>query len=125
MNKTHGGIKNPLILLCLFVFIITINSGLMYQVINPAFEHLTGLVSWYWAVPYIAALIFMRNLSSYESKAFQNFVYRDGNDYRSVHQLYADGAKHFRLSDCGYADARRLRYFRPVLVEHPRRNAGV
>ena len=27
-NKTLGGIKNPLILLCLFVFIITINSGL-------------------------------------------------------------------------------------------------
>lgn len=62
-NKTHGGIKNPLILLCLFVFIITINSGLMYQVINPAFEHLTGLVSWYWAVPYIVALAIMRNLS--------------------------------------------------------------
>jgi hypothetical protein len=48
-NKTYGGMKSPLILLCLFVFIITINSGLMYQVINPAFEHLTGLVSWYWA----------------------------------------------------------------------------
>jgi DNA-binding CsgD family transcriptional regulator len=62
INKTHGGIKNPLILLCLFVFIITINSGLMYQVINPAFEHLTGLVSWYWAVPYIVALAIMRNL---------------------------------------------------------------
>jgi DNA-binding CsgD family transcriptional regulator len=61
-NKTHGGIKNPLILLCLFVFIITINSGLMYQVINPAFEHLTGLVSWYWAAPYIVALAIMRNL---------------------------------------------------------------
>jgi hypothetical protein len=61
-DKTHGGIKNPLILLCLFVFIITINSGLMYQVINPAFEHLTGLVSWYWAVPYIVALAIMRNL---------------------------------------------------------------
>lgn len=61
-NKTHGCIKNPLILLCLFVFIITINSGLMYQVINPAFEHLTGLVSWYWAVPYIVALAIMRNL---------------------------------------------------------------
>jgi DNA-binding CsgD family transcriptional regulator/MFS family permease len=61
-NKSHGGIKNPLILLCLFVFIITINSGLMYQVINPAFEHLTGLVSWYWAVPYIVALAIMRNL---------------------------------------------------------------
>lgn len=61
-NKTHGGIKNQLILLCLFVFIITINSGLMYQVINPAFEHLTGLVSWYWAVTYIVALAIMRNL---------------------------------------------------------------
>jgi DNA-binding CsgD family transcriptional regulator len=62
INKTHRGIKTPLILLCLFVFIITINSGLMYQVINPAFEHLTGLVSWYWAVPYIVALAIMRNL---------------------------------------------------------------
>jgi len=61
-NKTHGGIKNPLILLCLFVFIITINSGLMYQVINPAFEHLTELVSWYWAVPYIVVLAIMRKL---------------------------------------------------------------
>ena len=61
-KKTHGSIKNPLTLLCLFVFIITINSGLMYQVINPTFEHLTGLVSWYWAVPYIVALAIMRNL---------------------------------------------------------------
>jgi len=61
-TKTHGGIKNPLIWLCLFVFIITINSGLMYQVINPAFVHLTGLVSWYWAVPYIVALAIVRNL---------------------------------------------------------------
>jgi DNA-binding CsgD family transcriptional regulator len=61
-NKMRGGIKTPLILLCLFVFIITINSGLMYQVINPAFVHLTALVSWYWAVPYIVALAIMRNL---------------------------------------------------------------
>ena len=44
-NKPRGGIKKPLMLLVLFVFVITINSGLMYQVINPAFEHLTGLVS--------------------------------------------------------------------------------
>lgn len=47
-NKTLDGIKAPLFLLCLFIFIITINSGLMYQVINPAFAHLTGFVSWYW-----------------------------------------------------------------------------
>lgn len=55
-------IKKPLILLCLFIFVITINSGLMYQVINPAFGHLTKLSSWYWAVPYIIALLIMRNL---------------------------------------------------------------
>ena len=61
-NKTRGSFKSSLLLLCLFVFIITINSGLMYQVINPAFEQLTGLVNWYWAVPYIVALAIMRNL---------------------------------------------------------------
>jgi DNA-binding CsgD family transcriptional regulator/MFS family permease len=61
-SKPHGDIKKPLMLLCLFVFVITINSGLMYQVINPAFAHLTGLTSWYWAVPYIVALVVMRNL---------------------------------------------------------------
>lgn len=57
-----GGTKKPMLILFLFVFIITINSGLMYQVMNPAFEHLTTLTSWYWAVPYIGALIVMRNL---------------------------------------------------------------
>ncbi len=62
LKKKMRGIKNPLLLLCLFIFIITINSGLMYQVINPAFEHLRGLVSWYWAVPYIVALVIIRNL---------------------------------------------------------------
>jgi DNA-binding CsgD family transcriptional regulator len=62
-RRLQGEIKKPLLMLCLFVFVITINSGLMYQVINPAFGHLTGLTSWYWAVPYIAALAIMRNLS--------------------------------------------------------------
>ncbi len=61
-HKARGGIKNPLMLLCVFIFLITINSGLMYQVINPAFVHLEGLASWYWAVPYIAALAIMRSL---------------------------------------------------------------
>lgn len=55
-------LKMPLLILVVFIVIITINSGLMYQVFNPAFAHLTWLTSWYWAVPYIAALIIMRNL---------------------------------------------------------------
>lgn len=57
-----GGTKKPMLILFLFVFVITINSGLMYEVMNPAFGHLTTLTSWYWAVPYIAALAVMRNL---------------------------------------------------------------
>ncbi len=54
--------KKPFSALYLFVTIITINSGLMYCVVGPAFEHLTLLTSWYWAVPYIAALVVMKKL---------------------------------------------------------------
>lgn len=56
-------ITKTVMLLCIFIIIITINSGLMYQVINPNFSHLEKLVSWYWALPYITAIIIMRNLS--------------------------------------------------------------
>lgn len=62
-EKLTGHLKKSMIILFIFVSVITINSGLMYQVINPAFEHLTLLVSWYWAIPYIAALAGIRNLS--------------------------------------------------------------
>ncbi len=58
----RAGITGPLVFLCLFIAVITFNSGLMYQVINPAFTHLDWLASWYWAIPYIAALYVMRNL---------------------------------------------------------------
>lgn len=61
-NKPPVSIVAPLIVLVAFVVTITINSGLMYQMIVPAFAHLTKLTSWYWAVPYIAALFVMRNL---------------------------------------------------------------
>ena len=60
--KPPGDIKKPMLVLFLFVAVITVTSGLMYQVINPAFEHLTFLTSWYWAVPYIIGLLVMRNL---------------------------------------------------------------
>ncbi|MDD2361464.1 MAG: helix-turn-helix transcriptional regulator [Oscillospiraceae bacterium] len=59
-NEIPLSSDHPLLILALFVFIITIDSGLMYQVINPAFDHLTRLVSWYWAVPYILALAILR-----------------------------------------------------------------
>ena len=56
--------KKPLFALYIFVAIITINSGLMYSVIGPAFQQHTFLTSWYWAVPYIVALFIMKKLQA-------------------------------------------------------------
>jgi len=64
----------PLAFLCLFIVVITINSGLMYHVVNPAFTHLEWLTSWYWAVPYIAALIIMRNLSGKFNRSYILYI---------------------------------------------------
>ena len=61
-QKSVGHVKRPLLMLVLFIVVITINSGLMYQVINPAFSHLTGLISWYWALPYVTAIAVMRGV---------------------------------------------------------------
>lgn len=72
--------KNPisfvgiLVFLCLFIAIISINSGLMYQVINPAFAHLEWLTSWYWAIPYITALFIMRNLPRRMNRTYILYV---------------------------------------------------
>ncbi|MEL7649152.1 MAG: LuxR family transcriptional regulator [Sedimentibacter sp.] len=67
-------IKKPLILLCIFIVIITINAGLMYQVINPEFEHLKLLTSWYWAVPYIAAIYVVKRLPEKTSRTYALYV---------------------------------------------------
>jgi len=64
----------PLAFLCLFITIITINSGLMYQVINPAFAHHEWLVSWYWAVPYIVALYIMKILPRKTNRTYILYV---------------------------------------------------
>lgn len=67
-------IIKPLAFLSLFIMIITINSGLMYQVINPAFAHHEWLVSWYWAVPYIIALFIMKNLPRKTNRTYILYV---------------------------------------------------
>ena len=68
------GKVGPLAFLYLFIVAITINSGLMYQVQGPAFAHLEWLTSWYWAVPYIAALFIMRNLPRKTNRAYILYV---------------------------------------------------
>ncbi|MCQ1529641.1 helix-turn-helix domain-containing protein [Lutispora saccharofermentans] len=72
-KKTISPIK-PLAFLCIFIIIITINSGLMYQVINPAFAHHKWLVSWYWAIPYIVALYIVKNLPGKTDRNYLLYV---------------------------------------------------
>lgn len=67
-------IAKPLAFLSLFIIVITINSGLMYQVINPAFAHHESLTSWYWAIPYLVALYIMRNLSRKTNRTYILYV---------------------------------------------------
>ena len=73
-GEVSVGKAGPLAILCLFVVVISINSGLMYQVQGPAFAHLSWLTSWYWAVPYIAALFIMRNLPRKTNRSYILYV---------------------------------------------------
>lgn len=64
----------PFAYLCLFIVIITINSGIMYQVVRPAFSHLQLLTTYYWAVPYVLALIILRSLPRGFNRAYALYV---------------------------------------------------
>ncbi|MFA5577562.1 MAG: helix-turn-helix transcriptional regulator [Tissierellaceae bacterium] len=65
---------NLLVFLYLFITIITINSGLMYQVVNPAFPDIEWLTSWYWAIPYITAVFVMKNLPQKTNRSYILYV---------------------------------------------------
>lgn len=67
-------ISKPFILLSLFILIITINSGLMYQVVNPAFAHYKLLTAYYWAIPYILALLILRNIPTGINKTYALYI---------------------------------------------------
>lgn len=67
-------IKRPLLTLSVFILILTINAGLMYQVVTPAFAHFKLLTSYYWALPYIAALLLLRRLPAHINKAYILYV---------------------------------------------------
>lgn len=64
-NK-YPQITKPFIALSLFILIISINSGLMYSVVNPTFAKYKFFTSYYWAIPYILALLILKkNLSTF------------------------------------------------------------
>lgn len=69
-----ASIAMPLGFLCLFIALITINSGLMYQVLQPAYAHLQWLTIWYWALPYIVAIWIMRSLPRSVRRGYMLYV---------------------------------------------------
>ena len=73
-DNSRISIAPLLAFLCLFIIVITINSGLMYQVVNPAFAHLKWLTSWYWAIPYIIAVLTMGYLPQKVNRAYILYV---------------------------------------------------
>ena len=73
-KAASAGIARLLVFLCLFIALATVTSGLMYHVVSPAFAHLKGLTSWYWALPYIAALFVMRNLPRRVNRSYILYV---------------------------------------------------
>ncbi len=73
-GKKRAHVAKPLVFLCLFIVIITFNSGLMYQVLNPAYAHHQWLVSWYWAVPYIVVLYVMKNLPGRTNRSYILYI---------------------------------------------------
>lgn len=60
----------PFLLLCLFIAAVTVTSGLMFQVVNPAFEQLGLLTTLYGNVPYIAAMIAAARLPRSFSRSY-------------------------------------------------------
>ncbi|MDW7671378.1 MAG: LuxR C-terminal-related transcriptional regulator [Bacillota bacterium] len=64
----------PFFWLCVFIAFITLNSGLMYQVVVPAFAPFTFLFSFYWAMPYVVALLILRNLPQQVNRAFTLYL---------------------------------------------------
>ena len=64
----------PLLFLCLFIAVITIDSGLMYQVVSPAYAHHIALASWYWALPYVVALYIMKRILGSSDNGYALYV---------------------------------------------------
>ena len=64
----------PLAALCVFIFVITINSGLMFQVVLPAYSGLGFVSDVYWAVPYIAFILIINRFARRVNQAYVLFL---------------------------------------------------
>ena len=65
----HVALVRPLAVLCAFILVITVNSGLMFQVILPSFSHIGLLSDFYWAVPYTLAILIVNRAATRADRA--------------------------------------------------------
>ncbi len=67
-------IVNIYVFFSLFIFIITINSGIMFQVIYPYFDNFPMLVSIYTNIPYIIAIYCLSRFFENRNKSYILYV---------------------------------------------------
>lgn len=66
---------NPaIVFLFMFVAIAAIEGGLMFQTINPFFEHLTSVTCCYWVLPYIAAIFLASRMPERTNRFYLLYV---------------------------------------------------
>jgi len=63
-------LKKALLALYLFVVILSVNSGLMYRIVLPAYAPATFFRELYWALPYIAAIYVLFRLPERINKSY-------------------------------------------------------
>lgn len=70
----HVSQPQTLFALCCFILVITVNSGLMFQVIMPAYSHIGLFADLYWAVPYISAILLVNRFKGRVNKPYLLYV---------------------------------------------------
>jgi DNA-binding CsgD family transcriptional regulator len=62
------------LLMFLFISVITINSGIMTQCVHPAYKGIEWLSSWYWILPFAAAVFAVRRLRNWTDRSNMLYV---------------------------------------------------
>ena len=63
-------LRKSLLALYLFVVVLSVNSGLMYRIVLPAFGPFTFFQQFYWAIPYIAVIYLLFRLPERINKSY-------------------------------------------------------
>ncbi len=70
----HVSQPQTLFALCCFILVITVNSGLMFQVIMPAYSQIGVFADIYWAVPYVGAILLVYRFRGRTAKPYLLYI---------------------------------------------------